>query len=313
LNVKKGRNAVEYYVSKVHNKLNRRRFSPETITTRLCLNPKYNVELVRPADEMKIFLDSGAFQDLRNEDRISFEGALSRQLTFEKKVGFESSYIVSYDRIVDESPTIQGKRKKRRVGPKTADRYVDETINAAKYLADQREELRPRKLVLSNQGVHPKQYIECVKEVLSFAEPGDVLGMGGFCIIGQVPHFAEDFFEVLESILPLMKKRQVKRLHVFGVGVFKVLIRAQVLCHKHGVIPSYDTASLELNAVFGKSFTPDVNDIGPRGVHLTQVFARRDKYKLYHPRDWAILNIRTVNFFWDRLNELYPVSEAEDD
>ena len=153
---------MEFYVSKVHNRLNTRVFSPEKVTSRLCLNPNYPVSLNRPIDEMSLLLDSGAFQDIQSEQRLTFNGALGRQLNFEEKVGFTANYIVSYDRIVDESPTVQGKRRKRRVGSRTADRYVEVTIDAAKYFADMRRELSPRRLVLSNQGVTPDQYVECV-------------------------------------------------------------------------------------------------------------------------------------------------------
>lgn len=300
---------MEYYVSKVHNRLNKRPFTPEKYTDKLCLNPKYNVALSRPGDEISVLLDSGAFQDLHADQRLSSAAALDRQLAYEKKVGFESRFIVSYDRIVDESPTVQGIRRKRRVGRKTSEEYVEETISAAKFLADHRKELRPRRLVLSNQGVTPEQYLGCLKEVLRFSEPKDVIGLGGFCIIGQVPRYTKDYFEVLETVLPRMKRRRIRRVHLFGIGVFKVLIRTHILCHRYGIIPSYDTASLEFNAVFGKAFKPDLLGEGPEGVHMTQVFAKRDKYELYHPRDWAHVNIQTASFFWDQLNGLYPISQ----
>jgi hypothetical protein len=121
---------------------------------------------------------------------------------------------------------------------------------------------------------------------------------------------ADGYFEVLDRVLPLMKARGVRRLHIFGVGVFKVLIKTHVMCQRYGVIPSYDTSALEFNAVFGKTFTPDLQGEGPRGVHVTKVFDKQDKYYLYHPRDWAILNIETVNVFWQKLNELYPLPEG---
>lgn len=303
---------VQYYVSKNHNRLNRRAFSPETITPRLCLSPKYPITLARSPAEMDIILDSGAFQDISHEERLTFQTALSRQLEFEKRVGFTSNYIVSYDHIVDECPTVRGKRKKHRVSFSTAERYVDETIDAAKFLADCRKELEPRRLILSNQGVTPSQYVECVKEILKFSEPVDVIGLGGFCIIGQVPRLINDYFKVIEETLPLLETRKIRRLHIFGVGVFKVLIRTHVLCHRHNVIPSYDTSSMEFNAIFGRAFSPDIMRIGPPGVHLTQVFKRDDKYELYHPRDWAMLNIRMVHMFWDELEKIYPISGREE-
>ena len=138
---------MQYFVSKNHNNLNRRPFTPETITPRLCLNPKYGVTLARPAEEVEVLLDSGAFQDIHDEERLSFKDALQRQRDFEYRVGFCSKYIVSYDRIVDEAVTTDGVRKKTRVDGRTARKYVDETIDAAKHLADNREDLTPRRLV----------------------------------------------------------------------------------------------------------------------------------------------------------------------
>lgn len=300
---------MEYYVSKVHDNLNGRVFSPEDVTSKLCLNPKYRISLKRPPEEMQFILDSGAFQDIKANQRLTFQSALNRQLNFESRTGFVSTYLVSYDQIVDESPTVQGIRKKRRVNFDVAERYVQETIDAAKFLADQRRELKPRRLVLSNQGVTPEQYLDCMKEILSFSEPEDIIGLGGFCIVGQIPRYAKDYYKVVDKALPLLKSRGIKRLHLFGMGVFKILIKTHVMCHEYGITPSYDTSSPEFNAVFGRVFTPDTESLGPEGVHLTNVFNREDKYILYHPRDWALLNIELVSIFWEKLNSLYPIPQ----
>jgi hypothetical protein len=298
---------MEYFVSKNHDRLNKKPFAPESISQRICLNPSYPVSLQDGGTDTTILLDSGAFQDTGGKRRLTPQGALNRQLEYEAKRGFLADFLVSYDRIVDESPTVRGERRKRRVGRGAADRYVEQTIAAAKYLADHREELRPRRLVLSNQGVSPNQYINCLTEVLKFAEPDDVIGLGGFCIIGQIPKFTKSYFAVLERALPLLKKKRIRRVHIFGVGVFKILIRTHVLCSRVGITPSYDTSSLELNAVFGRTFHPDTRGIGPAGVHLTSVFSKDDKYKLYHPCEWALFNIKIVNEFWRGLNEMYPL------
>lgn len=156
---------MQFFVSKNHNNLNRKPFSPETETSRICLNPKYGVRLTKPPKSLEILLDSGAFQDINDQMRLTFEGALDRQLAFENRVGFTSKYIVSYDRIVDETFNEDGKRVKSRVDGRTARRYVDQTVDAAKFLADHRKELKPRRLVLSNQGVSAGQYTRCVREV----------------------------------------------------------------------------------------------------------------------------------------------------
>jgi hypothetical protein len=298
---------MQFFVSKNHNNLNRRPFSPETINPRLCLNPKYGVRLARPAGDLEILLDSGAFQDISDHKRLSFDGALQRQLTFEQRVGFQSKYIVSYDRIVDETFNEDGKRVKLRVDGRTARKYVDETVDAAKHLADQRRELKPRRLVLSNQGVSPGQYSRCVKEVLSFSEKNDVIGLGGQCIIGQRPGLTADYFEVLRNILPLIHRKGIRRLHVFGVGTFPVLVKTQALCSKFGIVPSYDTSALEINARWGKiTVPPNVQDWLPT-LHVTRVFGLEDKFELFHPRDLALLNIRIATNFWEEIDKMYPL------
>lgn len=298
---------MQFFVSKNHDRLNKKVFAPELVSEHICLNPSYPVSIVENGHRPDVMLDSGAFQDLQSDERLTYQGALSRQLEYERTQRVRSDFIVSYDRIVDESPTVQGKRKKRRVDGRAARWYVRDTIDAAKYIADHRKELKPRRLVLSNQGVFPDQYIGCLKEVLKFAEPNDVIGFGGFCILGQIPKFTQDYFDVLKRALPLIKRTGIRRIHVFGVGVFKVLIKTHVMCSGFGIAPSYDTSSLELNAVFGRTFHPDTRAIGPAGVHLTTVFDKSDKYGLYHPCDWALLNIQVVNEFWRRLNDLYPL------
>lgn len=298
---------MQFFVSKNHNNLNRKPFSPELETPRLCLNPKYGVRLERPASGLEILLDSGAFQDISDHKRLSFDEALQRQLNFEGRVGFRSKYLVSYDRIVDETFNEDGRRVKLRVDGRTARKYVDQTIDAAKHLADQRKELKPRRLVLSNQGVSPGQYTRCVREVLSFSENEDVIGLGGQCIVGQRPGYTKDYFEVLKNILPMIRRKGIRRLHIFGLGTFPVLVKTQALCWKFGVVPSYDTSALEVNARWGKVVAPpNVGDWLPT-LHVTRVFGEEDKFELFHPRDLALLNIRIATRFWEEIDKMYPL------
>lgn len=296
---------MQYYVSKNNNKLNRREFTPELINNRVCLNPLYKVQLKR---KVNVLLDSGAFQDTKYQSRVSFARALGRQLEFETHSKFEAESIVSYDRMVDEAASPEGRGKnKRRVSYYTGERYVAETIDAAKYLADQRRDLRPRRLILSAQGVTSPQYLRCVKEILRFAEPTDILGLGGFCIIGQVPRLKKQYYKVLEAALPMVKRKGLKRVHVFGVGHFGVLVRTHMLCRSYGIIPSYDTSSYEFNSVLGRVFQPDVLHRGFDGPRMSPSLEKKDKYSVYHPRDWAHFNIELVSHFWERLNRQYPI------
>lgn len=71
---------MRFYASKIHNNLNGRPFEPETYCDYLCINPYYKCNVINDA---KFMIDSGAFQDVGTEKRLSFEDALKRQLDFE--------------------------------------------------------------------------------------------------------------------------------------------------------------------------------------------------------------------------------------
>jgi len=292
---------MKFYVSKVHDKLNGKPFHPELVTSNICLNPIYTTKILKNK-HIKILLDSGAFQDVRSRQRLTFAKALQRQLDFEEKVGFTSEMIVSYDRLVDEKYDKQVGQIKKRVSYKTAEKYVEETIEAAKFLVDQRKELKPRKLLLSNQGITVNQYVRCIKEVLRFSEKEDVIGFGGFCIIGLKPKYEPQYYAVLKETLPLIKKKGIKRIHIFGVGKFRPLVKTHLLCKRYGIEPSYDTSSYEVNSVMGSMFNPYT--FLPEDKCLSQVFYKNEKYKGYHPADLALFNIRLVNRFWEEIDKV---------
>lgn len=302
---------MKFYVSKNHDRLNGRPFTPELAVDNVCLNPLYSARISKKS-AAKVLLDSGAFQDRKKTQRISPEQALDRQLQYEIRQGFQSELLVSYDRIVDEASGSSGRNKKR-VSYYTAAKYVEQTIDGAKYLADSRRDLLPRRLVLSCQGVTTPQYLNCVREVASFAEPSDVIGFGGFCIIGQQRSLSKKFLRVVERALPLLKRRRIQRIHFFGVGYFPALVRANALCRKMGIDPSYDTSSYEFNGVMGRVFDPGVGrrEVAcyPENVGMATVFPKRDKGTLYDPCQAALLNIRLVQNFWDELNRMPLASE----
>ena len=60
---------MKFYVSKCHDTLNGKEYSPETITPYLCLNPYYNATLKKHS-KVNYILDSGAFQDVKTENRL---------------------------------------------------------------------------------------------------------------------------------------------------------------------------------------------------------------------------------------------------
>jgi len=73
-----------FYASKTNDTLNSRDYSIEDVSPHICVNPYYPVTVKPGTDYM---IDSGAFQDVRSENRLSFEAALDRQLQYEKTIG----------------------------------------------------------------------------------------------------------------------------------------------------------------------------------------------------------------------------------
>jgi hypothetical protein len=244
---------ITLYVSKNHSRLNGRPFVPESITEYLCLNPYYKCQLERPA---KVLTDSGAFQDVDGNKRLTFEDALNRQLQYEKKVGYTSEYLVSYDRLVDEQ-LIDGSKQKQRWEEDAAEGAVEETVAAAEFLANKREDLRPRKLILSCQGVTIEQYIRCAKRMMPLFTEEDCFGFGGFCIIGQRQRsvcvdgmkYPEQFVQIFEKVAPLLKRFHIRRAHIFGVSYLPALRQIVPIANKNGIELSIDTSSIERNSV----------------------------------------------------------------
>lgn len=284
---------MRFYPSKTMNKLNGRPWEPEKFTPYICLSPHYHASPNKGALPM---LDSGAFQDVITENRLSFKGALERQLRLEEKKGFVSDKIVSYDRLVDEQVSNEKKLIKKRVTPEIGLKFVEESIDAGKYLADNRKELEPRTLVLSNQGVNQDQYLYCIQEILKFSEPQDTIGLGAFCIVGKKPYLQKEYFKILNKAIPLIRKKGIRDVHVFGVGVLKVLIKTDIIAKMHGINMSYDTSSYELNGINGITL---IN--GFEG--FKRKYTQEQKFIDYHPNELAHKNIEAVCKFWDTINQ----------
>ena len=281
-----------FYASKCHDVLNMLEFAPEKYAGQLMLNPNYPRVTIPP--ECKYIMDSGAFQDVADDKRLSFKSALERQLNFENKLGVKAEAIVSYDRLVDEQLT-NGKQVKQRVDYNLGADYVEETIKAAEYLS---RALPDRTLVLSNQGTNVKQYVECVEHTLNVSKTGDIIGIGGFCILSRNKQYRLDYFEILKEILPKLQSKKIQRIHIFGMGVIDVLIQTDIICKKYGVTCSYDTSSLELNSVFGRVFNPVPGMI-------QSIFSREDKYRSYQPAILAHTNIANVTAFWANFDNIF--------
>lgn len=288
---------MKYYVSKCHNNLNGKPYHPELETKYLCVNPKYPIQLQQKKG-LKVIIDSGAFQDVKNQHRLSFEKALDRQLLFEKGcLGINAEAIVSYDRLVDEQFSQTEGQIKKRVSAKIAQDYVDETIEAARFLTTQRERLGRRKLILSCQGVSESQYLRCINEVTEITEPGDIIGLGGFCIISQSREVEHQYYAIIKNAFPAFREMGINRVHIFGLGLFRTLIQTDIYARMNEIDVSYDTSSPELNATMGRMFFVP-------GPTLSNVYTKSQKQNGYHPRDLALFNIKMINLFWDEIKTM---------
>ena len=202
-----------------------------------------------PADPstVRCLLDSGAFTDVVSDSRLDANVALDRQMRFEQRAAdmfgqsWHAEAMVSYDRLIDEK-LVSGKRRKERWSLQAGEAAVRETIDAAIYLASQRQRISPRKLVLSCQGVDYVQYGECAAEVLKACQPGDWFGLGGWCLLGRSQTFLPEFIRTLRRVLPMVATAGVGHVHLFGVLWEPALAALQWFADENGLTASCDSA-----------------------------------------------------------------------
>src|SRR5262245_50671233 len=162
-------------------------------------------------------LDSGAFSD-PPEKRLTAAAALERQFCWERNAArfwgapVTAEALVSYDLLIDEKWT-GGQRRKERWSVREADRAVRVTIDAAAFLAARRAVLAPRRLILACQGVDHVQYAECARGVLAHARTGDILGLGGWCILGQCRRWLPTFWAAMRAVLPHVAAAGLDEVH----------------------------------------------------------------------------------------------------
>lgn len=196
---------------------------------------------------MTAILDSGSFSDSPERRPATPELCLLRQLAWEQNARRFWNYpwmaeaVVSQDLLIDEK-WCAGRRRKERWGVREAGRAVRVTVQAAAYLASQRERLAPRRLVLAVQGVDAIQYQECTQGVLAHATPEDWVGLGGWCILGRQTSWLPTFWASMRRCLPLVADAGVTRVHVFGVLYRPALGGLLWLCDGLGLSLSTDSS-----------------------------------------------------------------------
>lgn len=204
---------------------------------------------VCPLDTTQLIglLDSGAFTDPPHK-RLTPDAALDRQLKWEQRASkkfsgpFQASGLVSYDLLIDEVWT-NAEKSKRRWSVKDAEQAVTVTIEAAAYLSSQREQVAPRRLILSCQGVDSVQYSECIDEVLKVTRSDDWIGLGGWCILGRQTRWMPTFWATLHRVLPKIAAANVRNVHIFGVLYLPALGGLLWLADRHGLTVSTDSTA----------------------------------------------------------------------
>jgi hypothetical protein len=213
--------------------------------------------LIDPANVTQVLLDSGAFSDgiellngqVVRTHRLSYEHALQRQIAHAYKYHYASlvEALVSYDLLIDETWQ-DGERSKVRWSVDAAEYAVQETVQAAVFLSTQRRRIDRAfghhvRLVLSAQGVDAEQYVRCARAIVKLMKPDDIFGLGGWCITGLMRHI---MLPAAASILPgvfgVLQGASVKRVHVFGVIIPKLLGFLLHLCRMSGMELSTDSS-----------------------------------------------------------------------
>lgn len=203
--------------------------------------------------DIDYIMDSGAFQDVSKDKRLSFELALERQTQIIEYVKLPCSKLVTYDFLVDEKYIGDGKKIKDRVDNETAEYYVGETIKAAKYY-DTNARKVSKNLIISAQGINPEQYYKCGCEVLKYCQKDDIFGLGGFCILGLQKRLIPSALLTFQKVIPLVKEAGLSQMHIFGVTTLDVLFILYSMCSRYNLKLSTDSTAFSRAARFGHCF-----------------------------------------------------------
>jgi hypothetical protein len=118
-----------------------------------------------------------------------------------------------------------------------------ETVVAARYLASQRSRLLPRRLVLACQGVVAEQHADFTASILEAAQPGDWLGLSGWCLLGRARRLLSEFERTILTVLPLAVARGIRHVHLFGVLWLPALGRLLWLADTLGLTARVDNSA----------------------------------------------------------------------
>lgn len=271
-----------------------------------CISPVYGAHVSRrritsvriPPDTL-VIQDSGAFSDGPSH-RLDIAAALNRQIAHGEKYGYadQITHRASYDLLIDEVWT-GGNRHKRRWSVQEAEDAVTTTVAAARYMAQHKD----RPAVLSVQGVDAAQYMDCARQVVPLLEPDDVLGFGGWCIIGKMPAVMMPVFrETIRLVVPWLGRHSVRRVHIWGVLYAPALGELLWMCDQQDIELSTDSAGPSWRPAFGEWGYDDWRDLSYIPAPVEQHGLERARH-VAETRNWLARLRHTRHYREPRLVE----------
>ncbi len=213
-------------------------------------------------DGVQVLQDSGAFGEPMSAGRaarLSFADALKRQQAhaarydYAHKIAYQASYDLLVDHRLSEAAYLSGafRRSILRCAESDGEEAVEVTIRAARFL-DQHRHHDGYPLALNVQGVTPEQYLRCVQAVVPLLRGGDMLGLGGWCVLGRLPRMMGDFLQTLALVMPFLARESVSRVHLYGCIYTPALAAALAMCDQYGIMLSNDSAFPSFGPRVGK-------------------------------------------------------------
>ena len=222
-------------------------------------NAEKRVNAVAVPADTEVFQDSGAYSDAclqlkqspltlfaLKQARCSFKEALRRQEDHAVAYGYarQIKARASYDVLIDETWTEDEAtglvtRMKKRWSETEAEAAVLETVAAAAYLNKHRNGIA---CIMSAQGVSARQYLTCAQKIIPYLWPGDIFGLGGWCITGRMPaQMMPVFRETMHLVIPFLGQEGITRAHIWGVCYTPALGELLWLCDQYGIQLSTDS------------------------------------------------------------------------
>jgi hypothetical protein len=204
----------------------------------------YGINSLFVPDGTGVLQDSGAYAETFGTRRLSFEDALQRQERHAEMYHYADKivYRASYDLLVDHRfSRVPGssRRKIQRIPESSGRVAVERTVQAAQFLNQHRNGYN---LALNVQGATPGQYLQCVEQVVPLLRDSDILGLGGWCVLGRLPSMMGDFLQVLAAIMPVLAREKVQRVHLYGCIYTPAIAALLAMCDAYALSMSLDSA-----------------------------------------------------------------------